>query len=38
MLLNVIDYHGNQIAIDPKRVIKLRAVSLSDETCRNGLH
>lgn len=31
MLLNVTDYHGNQIAIDPKRVIKLRAASLSDE-------
>ncbi|MEK9285463.1 MULTISPECIES: hypothetical protein [unclassified Bradyrhizobium] len=31
MFLNVTDYHGNQIAIDPKRVIKLRAASLSDE-------
>lgn len=31
MLLNVTDYHGNLIAIDPKRVIKLRAASLSDE-------
>ena len=31
MFLNVTDYHGNQIAIDPKRVVKLRAASLSDE-------
>ena len=31
MLLNVIDYHGNQIAIDPKRVIKLRAGAVADE-------
>jgi hypothetical protein len=31
VLLNVIDYHGNQIAIDPQRVIKLRAASLADE-------
>jgi len=31
MYLNVVDYHGNQVAIDPKRVIKIRAASLSDE-------
>ena len=31
MHLNVVDYHGNQIAIDPHRVIKLRSASLSDE-------
>src|SRR5215475_5135611 len=31
MFLNVVDYHGNQVAIDPKRVIKMRAASLSEE-------
>lgn len=31
MFLNVTDYHGHDIGIDPKRVIKLRDASLSDE-------
>ncbi|VIO79237.1 hypothetical protein [Bradyrhizobium ivorense] len=31
MYLIVTDYHGHQIGIDPKRVIKLRQASLSDE-------
>ena len=31
MFLNFTDYHGNRIAIDPTRVIKLRTASLSDE-------
>jgi hypothetical protein len=31
MYLNVTDYHGHHIGIDPTRVIKLRAASLSDE-------
>jgi len=31
MFLKFIEYHGGQIEIDPKRVIKLRAASLSDE-------
>jgi hypothetical protein len=29
--VQIIDYHGNYVSIDPKRVIKIRAATLSDE-------
>jgi hypothetical protein len=31
MYVQIVDYHGNHISIDPSRVIKLRAATLSDE-------
>jgi hypothetical protein len=31
MYIQVVDYHGNQVSIDPTRVIKIRAATLSDE-------
>jgi hypothetical protein len=31
MLIQVTDYHGNNIAIDPQRVIKIRQAVLADE-------
>lgn len=31
MYVQIIDYHGNYVSIDPKRVIKIRAATLSDE-------
>ena len=31
MLVQVTDYHGNNIAIDPQRVIKIREAALPDE-------
>ena len=31
MLVQVVDYHNNNIAIDPSRVIKIREAALADE-------
>jgi hypothetical protein len=31
MLVQVTDYHGNNIAIDPSRIIKIREAMLADE-------
>src|SRR4051812_22802865 len=31
MFIQIIDYHGNQVSIDPSRVVKIREAGVADE-------